>query len=69
MKAKRIKRKSTIQRLTTTTLILSILFVTTAYIHYTYKNIDINSTNYKTEKVQSTAFEQTVENEEEKSKN
>ena len=69
MKAKRIKRKSTIQKITTATLILSILSVTAAYIYYTYQNIDITSTNYKTEKIQSTVVEQTVENEEEKSKN
>lgn len=69
MKAKRIKRRNNIQRATTATLIISILIVTLSYVHYTYKNIDINSTNYKTEKVQSTVIEQTVEKEEEKSKN
>lgn len=69
MKAKRIKRKSNIQKATTALLILSIIFVTSTYIYYTYENIDISSENYKTEKVQSTIVEQTVESEEEKSKN
>lgn len=69
MKAKRIKGKSNTQKTITAILILSILSVTIAYIYYTYQNIDITSTNYKTEKVQSTVVEQTVESEEVKSKN
>lgn len=68
MKAKRIKRKSVLQRVTTTTLILSILFVTILYVSYTYKNIDIDSSNYRSERIKSTVVEQTVESEEEKSR-
>lgn len=71
MKAKRIKRKSNLRIVLTTTIPIMIVFTISVYLYDTYKNIDINSLNYETEKVEakSTIIEQTVEKAEENSKN
>ena len=71
MKAKRIKRKSNLRIVLTTSTTIMIIFAVTVYLYDTYKNIDINKLNYETEKVgvQSTNIEQTVESVEENSKN
>ena len=68
MKAKRIKRKSNFKIVISTTLILIIIFSISVYLYDTYTRIDVSDLNYKTEKVQSTIIEQTVENVEENSK-
>ena len=68
MKAKRVKRKSNLQRVVTTSIFSVIILVISIYLYDTYKNIDINNYNYETEKIQSTVTEQTVERVEEKSK-
>ena len=68
MKAKRIKRKSNIRKVVTTSIISIIIFTISVYLIDTYKNIDINNSNYEAEKIQSTIIEQTVENEVENSK-
>lgn len=67
MKAKRIKRKSNFKIVISTTLILIIIFSISVYLYDTYTRIDVSDLNYKTEKVQSTIIEQTVENVEENS--
>lgn len=69
MKAKRIKRKSNLKKIVTTSIILLIVLLVSVYLIDTYKGIEINNSNYETEKAQSTIFEQTVESKEEKSKN
>lgn len=70
MKAKRIKRKSNFRIVISTSIILMVVFSILVYLFDMYKNININNSNYETEKiqVQSTIIEQTVENEEENSK-
>ena len=68
MKAKRIKRKSNLRKVITTSIILTLIFSISIYLYDTYTRIDISNSNYEVEKVQSTISEQTVENEEEKSK-
>lgn len=63
MKVKRKRKKNKFKKMA---IILTVSAVTTLiliYLYNTYKNIDINTTNYETEKVQSTVNEQTVENE------
>jgi len=69
MKAKRIKRKSNLAKVVTTSLLLAIILVIIVYLYDTYKNIDINEVNYEIEKTQSTVIEQTVEKVQEKSEN
>lgn len=69
MKAKRVKRKSKLKRIVTTSIIILIVLLVSVYLIYTYKGIEINNSNYETEKTQSTVSEQTVESKEEKSKN
>ena len=69
MKAKRVIRKSKVSRVISTSIILIIILLISIYLYNTYKNIDINNSNYKVEQVQSTVNEQTVENEVENSKN
>lgn len=69
MKAKRVKRKSNLQKAVTTSIFSVIILVISIYLYDTYKNIDINNYNYETEKIQSTVIEKTVEKVEEKSKN
>ena len=68
MKAKRIKRKSNLKKVITTVIILILVFSISIYLYDTYSKIDTSNTNYEIEKVQSTISEQTVENEEQKSK-
>ncbi len=68
MKAKRIKRKSNLKKAITTVIILILVFSISIYLYDTYSKIDTSNTNYEIEKVQSTISEQTVENEEQKSK-
>lgn len=69
MKAKRIKRESNLKKVLTVSITLMVIFSISVYLFDTYKNIDINNTNYETEKVQSTVTEQTVEKAEKNSKN
>lgn len=71
MKAKRIKRKSNLRIVLSTTIPIIIIFSILVYLYDTYKSIDINNSKYETEKIgaQSTIEEQTVENAEENSKN
>lgn len=71
MKAKRIKGKSNLRKVLSTSITLIIVFSALVYLYDTYKNIDINNLNYETQKVQtqSTIIEQTVEKVEENSKN
>lgn len=71
MKAKRIKRKSNLRIVLSTTIPIIIIFSILVYLYDTYKNIDISNSNYETEKVvaKSTIEEQTVEKVEENSKN
>ena len=68
MKAKRIRRKSKLRKVISLLIFLIIIFSVSIYLYNTYKNIDINNSNYQIEKVQSTVNEQTVENEIENSK-
>lgn len=63
MKAKRIRRKSKVKKIISVLILLIIIFLVSIYLYNTYKNIDINSSNYEIEKVQSTINEQTVESE------
>ena len=69
MKAKRIKRKSNLRIALTTSITLAIIFSISVYLYDTYRRIEINDTNYETERTQSTISTQTVEKEEENSKN
>lgn len=69
MKAKRIIRRSKISRVISALIILMIILLISIYLYNTYKNIDIDNSNYKIEQVQSTVNEQTVEKEIENSKN
>ena len=69
MKARRIKKISNLKKVIIVSSISMIMFSILVFLYDTYKNIDINKTNYETEKVQSTVIEQTVEKEEKNSKN
>lgn len=69
MKAKRIKRKSNLRIVISTSITLMIIFSISVYLYDTYRRIDINDSNYETERIQSTVSTQTVESEEENSKN
>ena len=69
MKAKRIKRKSKIKKILATSITLLIVLLVFVYLVDTYKRIEINNSSYETEKIKYTISEQTVENEQEKSKN
>lgn len=62
MKAKRIRKRSKISLFISTSAISIIIISLIIYLYNTYKNIEINSSNYTIEKVQSTINEQTVEN-------
>lgn len=66
MRAKRIKRKSNLAKVITTSAIAAIVLIVSIYLYDTYKNIDVNKFNYQTEKTKSTVIEQTVEKAEEK---
>lgn len=68
MKAKRIRRKSKLKKMIALSIELIIIILILAYLYNTYKKIDINNSNYKIEKVQSTVNEQTVESQEKNSK-
>lgn len=68
MKARRIERKSNLRKIIIVSIISILIFSISIYLYDTYKNIDVNNSNYETEKVQSTVNEQTVESEEENSK-
>ena len=50
-----------------TTIIAILLWIAGFYIYITYQNIEIDTTNYETTRLQSTTNEQTVESEEENS--
>lgn len=69
MKAKIIKRKNNLKRVLIVSIITTLIFSILVYLFDTYKNIDINNTSYKTEILQSTVTEETVEKAEENSKN
>ena len=66
---KRYKKKGLIKKILLTIIILSFLIMILIYLYYTYKNIEIDNSNYQIERTISTVNEQTVENELEKSKN
>lgn len=69
MKSRRIIKKNKLKKFISISILLTIIFSITIYLYNTYKNIDINNSDYKTEKVQSTINEQTVDKEVESSKN
>ena len=58
---KRYKRKNKIKKILLTIITLSITTLICIYLYYTYKNIEIDDTNYETQKTISTINEQTVE--------
>lgn len=58
---KRYKRKNKIKKILLTIITLSITTLICIYLYYTYKNIEIDNTNYETQKTISTINEQTVE--------
>jgi len=67
---RRYKKASNFKKAFSTFIILTIIWILGFYIYFTYKNIEIDNKQYTTSKVQqSTIIEQTVEKEEEKSKN
>ena len=68
MKRKRGKKTDPKKKIIAITIITIILWIFAFYIYTTYQNIQIEDTNYQTQKLQSTQYEQTVENEQEKSK-
>ncbi len=68
MKRKRGKKTDPKKKFIAITIITIILWIFAFYIYTTYQNIQIEDTNYQTQKLQSTQYEQTVENEQEKSK-
>ena len=55
------------KRIIITTIIAILLWIAGFYIYITYQNIEIDTTNYETTRLQSTTNEQTVESEEENS--
>ena len=64
---KKKKRKNYKKRIIGTAIIAIFLWITGFYIYITYQNIEIDTTDYQATRLQSTANEQTVENEEENS--
>lgn len=68
MKRKKIKKPNPKKRITTIAITTIILWILSFYIYTTYQNIEIQPTNYETQKLQSTQSEQTVEKAEEKSR-
>ena len=68
MKRKRGKKTDPKKKIIAITIITIILWIFAFYIYTTYQNIQIEDTNYQTQKLQSTQYEQTVENEQKKSK-
>ena len=65
---KKKKRKNNKRKVITVAIMAIFLWITGFYLYITYKNIEIDDTNYETTKLQSTINEQTVENKEENSK-
>lgn len=65
MKKKKLKNYK--KRIIITTIIAILLWIAGFYIYITYQNIEIDTTNYETTRLQSTINEQTVESEEENS--
>ena len=65
MKKKKVKNYK--KRIIITTIIAILLWIAGFYIYITYQNIEIDTTNYETTRLQSTTNEQTVESEEENS--
>ena len=61
------KSKKNGKKVLITFIFLILLWIFGFYIYVTYQNIEINESNYQTEKIKSTIQEQTVESEEEKS--
>ena len=61
MKAKRLKRKSIVSKAITMCIIVIVLAAISIYLIQTYRKIDINESNYQTERTLSTTNEQTVE--------
>ena len=61
------KRKNYKKRIIGTAIIAIFLWITGFYIYITYQNIEIDTTDYETTRLQSTTNEQTVESEEENS--
>ena len=66
---KKIRQKKKTKKILVSVIITSIVILIGFYLYTTYKNIDINSENYKTTKLQSTVEAQSVEEVKEKSKN
>lgn len=64
---KKKKRKNYKKRIIITAIITMFLWVAGFYIYITYKNIEIDTTDYEATRLQSTVNEQTVESEEENS--
>lgn len=64
---KKKKRKNYKKRIIGTAIIAMFLWITGFYIYITYQNIEIDTTDYETTRLQSTTNEQTVESEEENS--
>ena len=64
---KKKKRKKYKKRIIITAIITMFLWVAGFYIYITYKNIEIDTTDYEATRLQSTVNEQTVESEEENS--
>ena len=64
----RRKRKSKGKKIIISIVVIVIIILMSIFLYITYSNIDINEINYEVEKVESTIYEKTVENEEENSK-
>lgn len=64
---KKKKRKNYKKRIIGTAIIAMFLWIAGFYIYITYQNIEIDTTDYETTRLQSTTNEQTVESEEENS--
>ena len=69
MKSKRSKKKNQIKKAIIICIFIIFLCLISIYLVNTYAKIDISSSNYQTERVQSTVNEQTVEKVTENSKN
>ena len=65
---RRKKKMSNLKKVLISSIILILMWLLGFYLYTTYNNIDINSENYKTDKLQSTVEAQTVEKVEENSK-
>ena len=68
MKSKRVKKTNKIKRNIAIIIICTIIIIILIYLYDTYQKIEIDNSNYETQKVQSTINEQTVENTIENSK-